>query len=175
MLEVLRNTPHWVYTVFTVTLYFGLSSCFEGRIGNRYLLITPALFVLISIVTVVNGNGANVHALSNWTFGVLAALGLTYWLTLATGSGLRREGEDMIIPGGASVLLVGLGAFAVKYWFGYSSAIGADWTMRASFSVWDSFTSGLIVGFFGGRGLAHFTIFRRLASISDLEMNHAHR
>lgn len=172
MLEILRNTPHWVYTTFTVVFYFGLSSCFEGRSRIRHLVSIPAAIVLLSLATVGYQNGPDIRAFGGWSLGALTATALTFWFTRATAHGLRRDGEEMIIPGDVSVLLVGFAAFAVKYWFGYASAIEAGWTLRPSFYIWDTFVSGAIAGFFAGRGLAHFAAARQLGSTPGSQVRH---
>ncbi len=169
MLEILRNTPHWVYTVYTVVLYFGLSSCFEEQSRLRHLLGIPAIIVVISIVLATYNNGFVLRVLGGWTLGILIATALAYWFTQGAASRLRLDGDYLIIPGGLSVLVVSGAGFLVKYWFGYASASGADWTRLPSFLMWDSMTSGLIVGFFVGRGLSHFTTAKQLETMSGQE------
>ncbi|KZL24686.1 hypothetical protein [Pseudovibrio sp. WM33] len=170
MLEVLRSTPHWVYTLYTVVLYFGLASCFEKRSRLYHLLSTPIIIVVISLVLVTYYSGFSLPVLGGWTLGILIATALVYWFPQAPR--LRREGDLIITPGGLSVLGVSGAGFFTKYWLGYASASGADWTQLPSFLMWDSMTSGLIVGFFVGRGLSHFTIAKQLEAVSDGRSSH---
>ncbi len=76
------------------------------------------------------------------------------------------EGK-LFVPGDYSILLVSIFIFTVKYWFGYTSVVDPELSNLTYFKMTDSLVSGLAVGFFCGRGLAHNTIAKRLYSKVD--------
>lgn len=168
MLEILRHTPHWVYTAFTLVIYFGLQSCFEVRARVSQLMVVPVLVAAVSLGLNLRTHGLSADIFGGWSAGVLGATTATYSLTLATGREIRRDADDLVIPGGCAVLSMGLAAFAVKFFFGYHIALGSAWTLGALYDRLDALSSGIISGFFLGRALAHLVTARRLGAVSRI-------
>lgn len=165
MIEILQGTPHWVYVVFSVILYFSIVSCFSGRRQIKYLIRIPIIITLFSIILVSYFNGANALALAGWLGGVIIASAISYYFTKLYNLSFTRDGDYVILPGSPIIMIVLFSVFALKYWFGYASAIGADWTKQSTFPILDSMITGGVSGFFVGRGYALFIATTRLGKI----------
>ncbi|MFD9900943.1 DUF6622 family protein [Mesorhizobium sp. NPDC059054] len=161
MIEILKNTPQWVYVVFTVVLYLGLASCFEGKASVRGIFILPAVFLLSSVYGLVTRENLGALTTIAWVTGFGITAVVLYRVTLVTGTGIRREQDHLIIPGDVSVLIVSMVFFSIKFWFGYKSAVDTDWSRQVSFQAIDSLTSGIVAGFFAGRSFGHYKIAKR--------------
>ncbi len=162
MIEILKHTPYWVYITFTVVLYFGLSACFENKIKVRHLWYLPVIFILLSVYGVITSYGWTTVTLVAWAVAWGGAAMIVYLFTVNRVAAFRKIDDTLVVPGEVSILLVSLFFFAVKFWFGYTTATDENRLLDPSFQAMDSLSSGFVVGFFCGRGLSHFSIAKRL-------------
>ncbi|WP_259782588.1 DUF6622 family protein [Aestuariispira ectoiniformans] len=161
MLEILRHTPSWVYIVFTAILYLGLSACFSQRLEIRRILYLPAVFIVLSVYGLIMGQTSSFLVPLSWVGGFAVATGGMYYLTLARRHRYSRDGDYLVAPGDPGILIVSMFFFAVKFWFGYTAATRPEWTAMPLYPISDNLCSGLVVGFFGGRGLAQWSIAKK--------------
>ena len=164
MLEILINTPIWVYITFTIILYFGLVSCSSGKISIKKIFYLPSIFICLSIYSLIINYGLIAEIILSWSLSLLLATTVVYLLSRNNDNSFYLEEGKLFVPGDYSILLVSLFVFAIKYWFGYTSVVDPEFSSLTYFKVTDSLVSGLAVGFFCGRGLVHNTIAKRLHS-----------
>lgn len=89
MLDTLRGTPLWVYAVFFVLTYYGVIACFKNQVSKKSLQITPAMFVVMSLVSLNLSQGVAIP-LSLYVLGILA--GWVMALRFHPNHSVEREG-----------------------------------------------------------------------------------
>ncbi|MEL0638868.1 DUF6622 family protein [Marinomonas sp. TI.3.20] len=158
MLEILRHTPLWVYFIFTMILYLGISSCFKQRLKSKSIFHLSGAFLVLSIYNLLMKNDLFLIGILSWSGGLAIATGVAYYFILKKKYQFSLEGEYLVIPGSPSILLVSLFFFAVKFWFGYTVAIKPELSSIPIYVILDKLCSGLVVGFFSGRSIALYLI-----------------
>lgn len=103
MLDILRGTPLWVYAVFFIVTYYGVIACFKNRETKKSLLLTPAIFVAISVASLKISQGF-VVPLSVYAMGLL--VGWLLALRFYSFHNVKREGEGLVLDGTIRVLIV---------------------------------------------------------------------
>ena len=157
MLDILRGTPLWVYAVFFIVTYYGVIACFKNRETKKSLLLTPAIFVAISVASLKISQGFMVP-LSVYALGLLVG----WWLALRFYSyhNVKREGEGLVLDGTIRVLIVYWCFFAWRYYGGYQEAVHPQLANEIGLVAWSSLGSGLINGLIVGRSFRLLRFFK---------------
>lgn len=157
MLDILRGTPLWVYAAFFIVTYYGVIACYKNHETKKSLLLTPAIFVAISVASLKISQGF-VVPLSVYALGLL--VGWLLALRFYTYHNVEREGERLVLGGTIKVLIVYWCFFAWRYYSGYQEAMHAELTNEKSLVVWSSLRSGLINGLIVGRSRRLLRFFK---------------
>jgi len=157
MLDILRGTPLWVYAVFFIVTYYGLIACFKNHESKRSLQITPAIFIAISLASLMLFQGF-VIPLSVYALGLLA--GWLLALRFYSYRNVEREGKHLVLGGTIKVLIVYWCFFAWRYYSGYQVAMHPELANEVSLVAWSALGSGLINGLIVGRSLRLLRFFK---------------
>ena len=157
MLDILRNTPLWVYAVFLIITYLGVMACFKNHESKRSLQITPMIFVAISLASLEFSQGIAVP-LSIYSLGLLAG-GIT-GLRFYSYNDVEREGNRLVLGGTIKVLLVYWGFFAWRYYNGYQAAVHPELANDVSVIAGAALGAGLINGLIIGRSFRLLRFFK---------------
>jgi hypothetical protein len=157
MLDILRGTPLWVYAVFSIVTYYGVMACFKNHETKKSLLLTPAIFVAISLASLKISQGF-VVPLSVYALGLL--VGWLLALRFYSFHNVKHEGERLVLDGTIRVLLVYWCFFAWRYYSGYQEAVHPELANEVSSVAWSSLGSGLINGLIVGRSFRLLRFFK---------------
>lgn len=157
MVDILLGTPLWVYAVFSIVTYYGVMACFKNHETKKSLLLTPAIFVAISVASLKFSQGLAVP-LSVYALGML--LGWLLALRFYPYHNVKLEGEVLVLDGTIRVLIVYWCYFAWRYYSGYQEAVHPELANEASLVAWSSLGSGLINGLIVGRSLRLLRFFK---------------
>ncbi|MEJ5058282.1 MULTISPECIES: hypothetical protein [unclassified Pseudomonas] len=157
MLDIFRSTPLWVYAVFLILTYYGVSACFKSHESKRSLQITPAIFIAISLVSLKLSQGIAIP-LSVYALGLLAGWMLA--LRFYSYQGAERVGECLVLNGTVKVLAVYWGFFALRYYSGYQEAMHPELAEEVPAIATSELTSGIINGLILGRSLKLLRFFK---------------
>ncbi|MBV6823679.1 DUF6622 family protein [Pseudomonas sp. PD9R] len=157
MFDILRGTPLWVYAVFFILTYYGVSACFKSHESKRSLQITPLIFVAISLVSLNFSQGAAIP-LSVYALGLLA--GWILALRFYSYQSVERDGERLVLGGTVKVLVVYWGFFAWRYYSGYQAAMHPELADEVLAVAWSALGAGLINGLIVGRSLRLLRFFK---------------
>ncbi|RON11376.1 hypothetical protein BK659_00815 [Pseudomonas brassicacearum] len=157
MLDILRGTPLWVYAVFFILTYYGVSACFKSHESKRSLQITPAIFVVISLVSLKFSQGAAIP-LSVYALGLLA--GWILALRFYSYQSVERDGQRLVLGGTVKVLIVYWGFFAWRYYSGYQAAMHPELADEVSAVAWSALGAGIINGLIVGRSFRLLRFFK---------------
>ena len=156
MIDILCGTPLWVYAVFLILTYYGVIACFKHHESKRSLQITPAIFVVTSLISLNFSQGAAIP-LSIYGAGLLA--GWVLALRFYSYQGVEREGECLLLAGNIKVLLLYWGFFAWRYYSGYQAAVRPELADEVPAVAWSALGAGLINGLIVGRSLRLLRFF----------------
>lgn len=157
MLDILHGTPLWVYAVFFIVTYYGVIACFKNRETKKSLLLTPVIFVAISVASLKISQGF-VVPLSVYAMGLL--VGWLLALRFYSFHNVKREGEGLVLDGTIRVLIVYWCFFAWRYYSGYQEAVHPQLANEIGLVAWSSLGSGLINGLIVGRSFRLLRFFK---------------
>lgn len=157
MLDILRGTPLWVYSVFFIVTYYGVIACFKNHESKKSLQITPAIFVSISLASLKLSQGF-VIPFSVYALGLMVGWFLA--LRFYSYQKVVREGERLVLSGTIKVLLVYWCFFAWRYYNGYQAVMHPELANEVSSVAWTALGAGLISGLIVGRCLRLLRFFK---------------
>lgn len=151
MLEILQQTPVWVYLTFLALIYLGVRACFTHEINLRQVIIFPIVFILLSIITFYYYP----HPLLTVPVWLVAAI----VGALASRVLLKRQPikpgkkiNTLLVPGSCVTLFILLFYFSLRYYLGYQTAIrGGVEALTLMQTISYFISSGFISGFFIAR------------------------
>ncbi|MBP5112596.1 hypothetical protein [Pseudomonas protegens] len=166
MLDALEGTPLWVYGVFLLVCYYGISACKTSRESQRSLIITPVILVIWSLFSLSYADRVEL-TVSCWLAGVFLGVLTAFALFPRRGLTLDEEGKHLIVPGTWKVLGISLLFFAVKYFIGYQAAVHPEFSATMEMLVLAGAASGFTVGLFCGRAGVFYLAWVALQDIQE--------
>jgi hypothetical protein len=161
MLNILQNTPLWVYAVFLLLCYFGVKALSPTRESKTSLLVTPPIWLgwsLYSLNLTLNPPLSMSCWLAAGMFGGIVAL------MIFSRKGVERDeaGTGLIVPGTIKTLALYLLFFAINYYFGYQAEVAPEHSAGLPMVLLKACASGFASGLFCGRSLSFYQMFRSL-------------
>jgi hypothetical protein len=160
IVNVLLNTPWWVYALFVMLVLLGVQALRPRTIPVWRLLITPGVFIVWGVIGLILQPSVSSSFLwLDWL--AAAAIGCTIaWLT--TGAADIHRAGVVIVPGSALTLVRNMVIFAAKYGLAVAAVIAP--AQRQQLALWDVAVSGASAGYFLGwlaiLGLAYWRATR---------------
>ena len=144
ILDILHNTPTWVYILFAVLVLLGSSRLRSGERDARRLCFMPVVFIVLGLAGF--NQRSDSIAISAWL--VAAAIGLTLGSLVRPKLQAAAGRFRVTLPGSAWPLLRILAIFCVHYFLAVASVLSFD--HRVDFTRMDAGVSGMAAGFFAG-------------------------
>jgi hypothetical protein len=162
VIDILYGTPKWVFAALFMTLYYGISACFDSRENIRTLVTTPFVFLCIATYFLVFRSASTALAAMVFasTLMIGASLGLLVYRDVAVEC--KPTSTTAIIPGEYKLLSILTVAFALKYLLGYWQAIDPQLSHNPVHIAADVGISGAVIGFLLGRCLTFARKLNRL-------------
>ncbi len=161
MTEIILHTPLWVYAVFAVMLWWGISSRRDRTISLRGVIIPPAIGILATFILGLGGGGWSMIGWISWIVALSLTAGVFFMLNRNRPIIAVLSSGSLKVPGTNQVLLIGMSVFACKYALGYLSATNAGFDTTIDYQILDSVSSGVISGFVVGRSVAFVRLLKR--------------
>ncbi|MGR4069258.1 DUF6622 family protein [Billgrantia sp. C5P2] len=170
LIEIIRNTPRWVFLLFIVLLVMGYQQSRDRTASRRSITILPTVFLILALYGVVSAFGTDPVGLALWALGV--ALSVALYIKLAIPRGVRFSPERQIfhLPGSWQPLLIMLAIFFAKYSVEVIRARQLPIADTAEFTAIVSLLYGLFSGVFLGRAVvmwrkAQFSSSQRITEL----------
>lgn len=154
--HIFLGTPWWVYCLLAYLIFTGVKAKGPATIPVKKLFVFPAIFIIWSICSLVSKvDTSNVLLILIWIAFVIVGHLIGLRITRTANVQVDRINDRITIPGsGWAMLLVLMGIFSIKYYFGYSYATNP--TAKVYLLPIDLGFSGLVTGIFLGRAWGYF-------------------
>jgi hypothetical protein len=165
--EIISHTPTWVFVIFALVAWRGISAMRERTVQPGSLLLIALAFLVYGAVAAYSLAGDASLALLSWlaalAVGVtLGVLSVPRSAVFASASGIRQAGS--VVP-----LLLILVIFASRYVVGALAAVHPEWLESFAARLLICSVYGLLSGIMVGRMLC-IVQRARLLSASDRAM-----
>lgn len=150
VIEIIAGTPWWVYVLFVFLMRIAFLSTKPQIIDIKQLYILPAIFCILSIVSIYYISSSFNHFiywLPALTIGV--AFGWLHYRLLNIKA-IPSENK-IVLPGTWSVFIIILVIFAAKYYMGFKMSIDSSWLSNPKVIITIASLYGLCTGLFIGR------------------------
>jgi hypothetical protein len=151
LVQILSNTPTWVFVLFFVLLVFGLMQTRTRTVQEVPAFLLPAGMIALSLLGIYSSFGLMIVPLASWAIALpIAAL---VWYALFRDKGVEYDANTakFFVPGSWVPLGVIMVIFFAKYAHGVLQALNADFITAPIFIVSLAAIYGLLSGYFTAR------------------------
>jgi hypothetical protein len=153
LVQILANTPVWVFVLFVVLLAVGLMQARTRTVRKTAAFLLPAGMIALSLAGISSSFGLQLVPVTSW----LVALSL---VTLAGRWWFRDDKvqydpatSTFAIPGSWTPLVVIMAIFFAKYVYAVMRAFNLEGVTAPLFVVCQSAVYGALSGYFAARAL----------------------
>lgn len=159
LMQILTNTPKWVFALFFVLLWQGIKQMQPRTVGITRATIVPLAMTALSVYGVVSVFGDTPQSLLTWVVGAAVAFAVYFQVARAAHIQYVAANRRFYVPGSVVPLVLFMGIFLTKYIVGASIAVHPALAHDSSFAL----AIGLLYGAFSGVFLARATQLWRVA------------
>lgn len=165
LFDALMHTPWWVYLIFAYCLFVGYKGVKGGVVPFWKMLAMPVVFTVMSVETLFISFSINFFVLTTYLVAML--VGVVAGVLYARAIGLEADSRRWLLkfPGSWSSMILIILIFAVKYYFGYQTALDPTLLQNTHFEFWMLSISSVITGVFIGRAIFYFLRIKRGPSV----------
>jgi len=152
--EVFQHTPKWVFAIFALLLWRGLSSMLRRSVSLQAATLFPVAMLGLALWGIASAFGhasTEADALLAWATG--AALAGPWMYARSTMAGIRYDAQKrrFDVPGSAWPLLLSMGIFCLKFMVGVSLALQPQLADKVRFALAVGCSYGVFSGIFMAR------------------------
>jgi hypothetical protein len=153
IVQILSNTPAWVFALFVVLLVFGLMQARTRTVRKIPALLLPAGMIALSLAGIHSSFGLGPVPLASWVTALAIATLAGYALFRDKRVRYDATAGAFFIPGSWMPLAVIMAIFFAKYVYAVMHALNASVIAAPLFVVALSAVYGLLSGYFAARAL----------------------
>ncbi len=150
LIQILQNTPLWVFVLFKVLLVLGILQSKQRRVSATRLVVLPISMIGLSLYGVGAAYGMSGAGFGAWLSGMTIALALNHFLQQPRQVSYSSTTRSFSVPGSWVPLLLMMGIFFTKYAVGVALVRNPLLREVGAFVV----ASSLLYGFFSGMFVA---------------------
>lgn len=151
LLQILANTPKWVFVLFAALLWLGLSQLLTRRVGLSRITGLAIGMSAFSLYGTVSAFAGVPMALLAWLAGAAAVFALLAGRAAALGTRYDAATHRFTVPGSAVPLAVMMGIFLTKYAVGITLGMQPAVARDLLFALAVSAVYGAFSGVFAAR------------------------
>jgi len=151
LLQILANTPKWVFALFAALLWLGLSQLLTRRVGLSRITLLAVGMSAFSLYGTVSAFNAVPLALLAWLAGAAAVFALLVARAAPAGTRYDAAARRFTVPGSAVPLALMMGIFFTKYAVGVALGMHLAQANDVSFALPVSALYGAFSGVFAAR------------------------
>ncbi len=143
MVDIIRNTPIWVWGILVYLLYVGIQALKPRIVTLDKLIFLPLALIALKFKVFLSPDA--------WIYLVGLSAGLFAGFVKVRNSPIKvlKDIKSIQIPGSSSLIIILLGIFVMKYFFGYLQA--TDPVAYIRYFDWELVLSGILSGYFTGQ------------------------
>jgi hypothetical protein len=153
MLEILRQTPTWVFPLFFCLVYVGYLQSKTREASRSRLVVVPVAMICLSLYGTWSAFGANPLGFAAWIGGAGLVLTLSGALRQPPGVSYSTGSGRLTVPGSWVPMGLIMAIFFTKYFVSTALATEALSPRLPAFVGLSSFAFGLLSGAFLARAL----------------------
>jgi len=146
LIDLLFNTPFYVYWIFFSLLFVGISQLKTRTVGVRRALIIPVVLIVLSIYGLTSDFGITLLSTFIWILGMISALILNSLIKKKKEITYFKETKTFMIAGSLIPITMMMLLFFVKYTVGIVTALELEVLYNSSFIGIFSLLYGLFTG-----------------------------
>jgi hypothetical protein len=148
ILNILPNTPWWVFALFALLMWLGFQALRPRTLPMWRLLITPAIFIGWGVVSLALQSMSSPILIADWSIAAVVGAASAWTTTRLHDVAIDRARQHVSLPGSALPLIRNLLIFSAKYGLGVAIAIAP--ASKSDLAIWDIAVSGASAGYFPG-------------------------
>ncbi len=164
ILDILRHTPLWVWSLAAGLLALGLVQLRERRLPPWRMWLLPGVLLAMGLWSLSQSFASPWLAIAVWAKAV--ALAAAVARRMPPPAGLRREGTTLVLPGSALPLVIIGAVFTLRYAGGVALALHPAWRADTVVALSMAASYGAISGLLLGRTIATWRAATRLQPAS---------
>lgn len=153
MMQILANTPGWVFGLFVALLALGLLQARSRTVRKIPAMLLPAGMVALSLAGIYTSFGLEPVAGVSWAIALVLSALVGYGLFRDRRVTYDATAKAYSVPGSWVPLVVIMAIFFAKYVYAVMQALRADVISTTLFIVGLSAVYGLLSGYFAARAL----------------------
>ncbi|MBZ0330735.1 hypothetical protein KZO25_10465 [Halomonas sp. ANAO-440] len=165
LIEIITNTPLWVWPLLLFLLYRGVQQSKARTVGLSRLGIIPAIFLFLGCYGLIHAFGADPINLALWAFGIGLAVLLHIKLAIPRGVRFSPQQQSFLVPGSWQPLIIMLAIFCAKFTVGVIVGMQLPMADTATFAA----SVSLVYGLFGGMFLGRAVVIWRSMQLADID------
>jgi hypothetical protein len=158
-MQILTNTPKWVFALFAALVYLGAKQMLSNRTSLNRITIMPLVMTILSLAGVTSVFGDSPQALLTWLAGAAVAFALNLQIPRSARIQYDAASRSFELPGSWVPMALFMGIFFTKYAVGISMGVQPALAHNASFAL----VVGGLYGAFSGIFLSRAAKLWRLA------------
>ncbi len=156
MVNIISNTPSWVFITFFTLIILGVIQSKKQSISPSRVLLLPVSMIIFSFFGVYSAFGTTVFAIALWFAGL--SIGISFSLALKYPKHVTFSEPDrkFTIPGSWAPLCIMMAIFFTKYGVGFTIATENPMIHDLKFIAFVCVCYGLFSGIFLARMIIVF-------------------
>ena len=154
MLDVLMETPFWVWVIFGYIIFIGIKFSKTCIVYLPKLLIIPMIFTAMKYRIFIDGD---MEILLQYLAGLLLGLFFGYLLASRESIKILKESFSVEMQGSYKVLVILLSFFIIKFLFGHMKHVNLELYMEYAYI--EMLATGILSGYFIGRVVSYMGRF----------------
>lgn len=152
-MQMLANTPPWVFALFLALLVFGLMQTRTRRVRMIPALLLPLGMIALSLSGISSSFGLTPVPLGAWAVALAVTAAVGYALLRDERVAYDATEKKFTVPGSWVPLAVIMAIFFAKYVYAVLRALNAEVIVAPLFVVGLCVVYGLLSGYFAARAL----------------------
>lgn len=147
ILTAVSGVPFYVWLILGYLIYVGMQALKPRVVSVNRLIFLPLVLIALKY-NIFTSQDAWVYAA-----GILTGMTAGYFKARKISIEVNKASRMLVLPGSSSLIVVLLGFFVLKYYFGYLQAV--DPQAYAQKLWWAYGLSGILSGFFIGQRVSY--------------------
>lgn len=150
-MQILINTPVWVYILFLFLLFLGIMQTKDRVLTIKKVFILPIILLVLSFFGTISAFGIDIKAVLLWLIGVVLGSCISLYYKIPKNVTYNKLEKNFFVKGSFLPLILIMIIFFLKYFVGVTKAVNPELLNKEIFIIIVSSMYGILSGIFFGR------------------------